>query len=59
MRPYRGVAPSASIEVVYNGVPAPPPDETPERDGRFTIGVVGRISPEKGQDHFLRAAAGD
>jgi glycosyltransferase involved in cell wall biosynthesis len=55
--PFRAAVDPGRIEIVYNGVPAPPADERPERDPRFTFGVVGRISPEKGQDHFLEAAA--
>jgi glycosyltransferase involved in cell wall biosynthesis len=29
----------------------------PIRDGRFTVGIVGRLAPWKGQDVFLRAFA--
>lgn len=54
--PLRGAVAAERIEVVYNGVPAPG-EETPERDGRFAVGVVGRISPEKGQHHFVQAAS--
>ena len=57
VKPYRSAAGPGGLEIVYNGVPAPPAGERPECDGRFTVGVVGRISPEKGQDHFLQAAA--
>jgi len=32
-------------------------DRTFARDGKWRIGVIGRISPEKGQAEFIRAAA--
>ncbi len=57
VEPFRRWIPAERIRIVYNGVAGPPADEAPERDARFTIGVVGRISPEKGLDHFLRAAS--
>jgi glycosyltransferase involved in cell wall biosynthesis len=44
-----------AIRVVYNGV-RQMPLTTRARDGEFRIGVIGRISPEKGQADFLRAA---
>jgi len=50
--PYSG---DRGIRVVYNGVrrislPSRPPT------GEFRIGLIGRISPEKGQADFLQAA---
>lgn len=43
--------------LVDNGVPAPPPRDITEWSQHETrIGVIGRISPEKGQVEFLRAA---
>jgi len=51
--PYSGVR---GIRVVYNGVRRiSVPGRPPAADG-FRIGVIGRISPEKGQSDFLRAA---
>ncbi len=44
------------IQIIYNGVR---PITLPPRHaaaGEFRIGVIGRISPEKGQAEFLRAA---
>jgi len=50
--PYSG---GRGIRVVYNGVRQMPlPNRV--RNGEFRIGVIGRISPEKGQADFLRAA---
>ena len=46
------------IRVVYNGVQAAslPHRRDSVRSTAFRIGVIGRISPEKGQAEFLRAA---
>jgi glycosyltransferase involved in cell wall biosynthesis len=43
-------------EVVYNGVAAPPPVERLPGVRGFTIGMIGRIAPEKGQREFIEAA---
>ena len=53
LRPYWG---DRGVRVVYNGVRQM---SLPVRDRdapEFRIGVIGRISPEKGQADFLRAA---
>jgi glycosyltransferase involved in cell wall biosynthesis len=45
------------VRVVHDGTPIgaePPPFQS---DGQVRVGVVGRITPWKGQDVFLRAAA--
>jgi len=45
------------VRVVHDGTPMPA-EATPGRsDGRTLVGLVGRISPWKGQDVFLRAAS--
>jgi glycosyltransferase involved in cell wall biosynthesis len=43
------------LRVIYNGV-AEPEAAPPSRSGGLRIGVIGRISPEKGQTVFLQAA---
>ncbi|HEX9991576.1 MAG TPA: glycosyltransferase, partial [Acidimicrobiales bacterium] len=44
--------------VVHEPLPATGPDAVPtDRDGTFRVGIVGRLSPWKGQDLFLRAFA--
>jgi glycosyltransferase involved in cell wall biosynthesis len=65
--PLRTALEPGQIEIVYNGVPGPgdgregsrpgkPGGLRHEGDRRFTFGLVGRISPEKGQRHFFEAA---
>jgi glycosyltransferase involved in cell wall biosynthesis len=44
------------IRVVYNGVRRICSPKRPAHGPEFRIGVIGRISPEKGQSDFLRAA---
>ncbi len=46
------------LHVIYNGVRGPEQAITtpPARHGKFRIGVIGRISPEKGQAEFLHTA---
>jgi glycosyltransferase involved in cell wall biosynthesis len=44
------------VRVVYNGVRRIAPANRPVERPDFRIGVIGRISPEKGQAEFLRAA---
>jgi glycosyltransferase involved in cell wall biosynthesis len=51
--PYSG---DRGIRVVYNGVRRISPPSRPPAAGEFRIGVIGRISPEKGQADFLHAA---
>lgn len=44
------------ISIVENGIEAPPIPKPVERDGRFTIGLIGRIEfKQKQQDFFIRA----
>lgn len=62
--PHRVVAVSESVarsvgrdaSVVHQGVPLPEL-RSDRRDGPLRVGLVGRISPWKGQDVFLAAAA--
>ena len=43
--------------LVYNGTGPPAPAESrPLEKAGFTIGVIGRIAPDKGQKEFLQAA---
>ncbi|HXM41559.1 MAG TPA: glycosyltransferase family 4 protein [Bryobacteraceae bacterium] len=51
--PYCG---DRGVRVVYNGVRQMSPTSRSPVNGEFRIGVIGRISPEKGQAEFLRAA---
>jgi glycosyltransferase involved in cell wall biosynthesis len=51
--PYSG---DRGIRIVYNGVRRISLSSRPPATGEFRIGVIGRISPEKGQADFLRAA---
>jgi glycosyltransferase involved in cell wall biosynthesis len=52
--PYSG---DRGIRVVYNGVRRISLPSRARDGAEFRIGVIGRISPEKGQADFLRAAA--
>lgn len=52
--PYSG---DRGIRVVYNGVRRISLPERAQPNTEFRIGVIGRISPEKGQADFLRAAS--
>jgi glycosyltransferase involved in cell wall biosynthesis len=58
LAPFRNCADATRLHVIPNGVP-----EIPFRapaipgDGAWRIGIMGRISPEKGQAEFIRAAA--
>jgi glycosyltransferase involved in cell wall biosynthesis len=54
-RPLRRWICEKRMTVVYNGVP-PAAEIRQGRTGPITIGVIGRIAREKGQDLFLRAA---
>jgi len=49
----RYAAPVDDVRVVDNGVPGP--TTVPERPDEPRVGVLGRISPEKGQLEFVRA----
>jgi glycosyltransferase involved in cell wall biosynthesis len=51
--PYSG---DRGIRVVYNGVRRIPVADRDRAAAEFRIGAIGRISPEKGQADFLRAA---
>lgn len=45
------------VRVVYDGTPLPEPRPALDSSGKLMVGLVGRITPWKGQDVFLRAAA--
>lgn len=45
------------VRVVYDGTPIPAEFSADRNTGDTVVGLVGRISPWKGQDVFLRAAA--
>lgn len=45
------------VRVVHDGTPMPAKTASGRNDGRMLVGLVGRISPWKGQDVFLRAAS--
>jgi glycosyltransferase involved in cell wall biosynthesis len=49
--------PFARVSVVFNAVPGPIVPRAGRDSGPPRIGCIGRISPEKGQREFLRAAA--
>ena len=51
--PYSG---DRGVRLIYNGVRRIHISRQPAAAGEFRIGVIGRISPEKGQADFLRAA---
>jgi glycosyltransferase involved in cell wall biosynthesis len=51
--PYCG---DRGVRVVFNGVRRMPLRGRSPEPGEFHIGLIGRISPEKGQADFLRAA---
>jgi glycosyltransferase involved in cell wall biosynthesis len=49
--------PFARVTVIHNAVPEASVPPQPRLEGPPRIGCIGRISPEKGQREFLRAAA--
>ncbi|MFA5794745.1 MAG: glycosyltransferase family 4 protein [Candidatus Brocadiia bacterium] len=52
-----GLAPDKKFRVVYNGLDAlvNGADKIPEIKGQPILGVIGRLSPEKGQEYLLKA----
>ena len=56
-RPLGGSVAPAKLHVIPNGVPDLGFRERCFADGAWRIGIIGRISPEKGQAEFVRAAA--
>jgi glycosyltransferase involved in cell wall biosynthesis len=56
VEPWRAYAPSGRVGVVFNGVAGPVTWTHRRRSPVPRIGCIGRISPEKGQLEFLRAA---
>lgn len=53
LAPYAG---DREVRIVYNGVPPMPPSSRHHDRADFRIGIIGRVSPEKGQADFLCAA---
>ena len=58
MKPLERYISPGHLRVIYNGVRGPSSTiaTPPARHEKFRIGVIGRISPEKGQVEFLHAA---
>jgi len=54
--PWSGVVTRERLSVIYNGVAGPVAPAYRRNFGDPRIGCIGRISPEKGQLEFLRAA---
>lgn len=48
---------AASIQVIYNGIEFPASGGPKPEHAGIQIGTVARLAPQKGVDHFLRAAA--
>ncbi|HEX3880454.1 MAG TPA: glycosyltransferase family 4 protein [Bryobacteraceae bacterium] len=53
---WRSFVDDARVSVIYNGVAGPSTFTPRERGPTAHIGCIGRISPEKGQLEFVRAA---
>jgi len=47
----------AKVRVIYEGIDVPPPAKPPFREKPYTAAIIGRLSPDKGQELFIRAAA--
>ena len=54
---WRGFVPAPRISVIYNGVQAPAGGLRRRLARGYSVGCIGRISPEKGQREFVAAAA--
>lgn len=54
-RTARGLEPK--VKVIYEGIAVPPPVKPPFREKPYTAAIIGRLSPDKGQELFIRAAA--
>jgi len=52
-----GVEMSGNVAIVHDGTTAVETSSTPRNDSVFRIGLIGRISPWKGQHIFIQAAA--
>jgi len=51
-----GVEMSGNVAIVHDGTTAVETSSTPRNDSVFRIGLIGRISPWKGQHIFIQAA---
>ncbi len=45
------------VWVIYEGIHVPPPVKPPFGGKPYTAAIIGRLSPDKGQELFLQAAA--
>ncbi|HAY20623.1 MAG TPA: hypothetical protein DCY27_00315 [Desulfobacterales bacterium] len=45
------------VRVIYEGISVPPPVNPPFGGKPYTAAIIGRLSPDKGQELFLKAAA--
>ncbi len=56
VKPLEPYISTGHLHVIYNGVRGPGSASPARPSTKFRIGVIGRISPEKGQVEFLHAA---
>lgn len=54
-RTARGLEPK--VRVIYEGIAVPPPAKPPFREKPYIAAIIGRLSSDKGQELFIRAAA--
>lgn len=47
----------AKVRVIYEGIYVPSPVKPPFREKPYIAAIIGRLSPDKGQELFIRAAA--
>ncbi|GEM_PF-3340812 len=48
---------TAKTKIIYEGIELPPLFEAPFTSRPYTAAIIGRLSPDKGQELFIRAAA--
>jgi len=54
--PLRRYVPKEALSVIYNGVPDTQAARQASTGKSYSIGVIGRVEPEKGQMEFVKAA---